>query len=1126
MPIDLKNSLNGGLDLDTSDYLLPKDKYRDALNITLDAIEGSQDNNITNIVGNQRVTYSYPAGTGKVIGAFPFTLRNTIIFFRYNSLGYNGIYEYDRTNEVITKIFESLTDSDTDILNFTQYDKITSVNVFPRESGEGDLLFFLDSLGRPTTLNIQSFKAGLYTPVTRDIIDVGKIPPLSPPDVVYANDTSRRVNNLRNKLFRFKTLFVYDDFEESTTSPISAVPLPVKVLDETYTNVITNNNLINLSFDSGDKNVKSIRLLVSFVNKTNVLSAFLTVAILNKEEYGIDDNSPFPYSFYNDSTYPLYDVNRSIELFDWVPESAYSQEMGNGNTLEYGGVEEGLDRTIDPNVVNTISTIAAGNGGTIGSLNGIRVETDEIVLIKEVITFTGIPATGTTVNIKLKRKSDNVILIIGTYTTLSGDVAFDVANALRLSLISIGLIFGTPTSAAGVLTFRFVKATYDFNALEILPPALGAAVNSIPTWKWSTEREIGIAYFNKKGKTNGILYHNKITFPAYAEDMTETPLIPYINTKVYHVPPLWSYSYQFLFTKEPTQYLFFETVEVNISETDYLYFNVSDININAIKNPTTASVLNYSFVDGDRMRLIRKMDDGTVYADTYDAAIIGYLSNPKISNVETPGEFLKISKIAPFSSVDYSSKYFVIEIYRSGQQSAGGIGENETFYEFGEQYPILNPETEQRVHGGQVTNQSEDYVTPAEFNFYEGDSYFRSRTVALSETGIGTFNVQDRNFVDFYTSAVNSIQGRPNLIDENSRPTFFPAVIRFSQAYVPNTNINGLNRFPSVNLFEVDASAGIIKRMGVRDRQLVIFQEYRTGFSPLFSQIQKDGANNVVVQTDKLLNPVQYYSGNWGIGTASESLVYFNYSFYFCDTNKGVMLRLSKDGLTPISTIYKINSWGTTQIPLRTGNYKIYGAYDQKINNYICALEATDTEPAYTIAFNENANHFESFLSYKPEMMCTLGTLLVTFKNGELYTHDSETYNNFYNVQYPSTISLLFNSNPQIKKTFNAISYQSNEYWVSDIEGDILTSNINPQTNLPTISKLRDFDYELQENVRYAAFLRDINSNTDSNIALYEGDYLKGVWIRVNLRCPSTSANKLVFLTMIYVNNEISQRNL
>jgi hypothetical protein len=1120
MPVEIKDNLNRGMDLDTSLFKLPKDSYIDALNITRDAVTGNQDNVPTNIIGNRLVPFNLPAGTNKTIGAEPFPLKNYAIEFLYNSNGYNSVIKYNNATRTRTLVFQCLTDSATDILNFEFDKKITSIAIYPSDTG--DLLFFVDTLGRPTALNIDRFENDEYNPVTREIIDVARETPAPPPAAVYANDTTRRVNNLRNKFFKFAQVWIGDDNEETTFSPQSAMPIPSKILSDVYTNVITNNNVITISLNSGPKNVKEVRLLMSYVEKTNIWSEWATVEVINKAEGSIADDVSFAYSFFNNSTYPTYDPLRAIQLQDTVPTYAECMAMANGNTLEFAGITEGLDRAITPNVVNTILTVAAGGGTPVGSLNGVLTR---VLGNNYRITFSGVPATGTVVNMYLITDPGGIQTLIGTYTTIAGDTSVDVAEGLVLSMQSIGITV-IESSTGSVVFFNWLFG-YTIGPLTIVPPASDADDDSIPTWLWSTERDIAIAYFNEKGQTNGILYNAKISFPAYSENGSFVPLVPYINSKVYHVPPIWARSYNFLFTKEPTIPLFWHTIDVNTTESDFLYFDISNLSLNALKNPTTASVLNYSFADGDRMRLIRRMSDNTVYSDAYDAPIVGYVTDPKINNVQKTGNFIKIKNVAPFNGVTYTSKFFVIEIFRPGQQVA--TDENETYFELGEEYAILDPGTATRRHAGQVTDQSADYVTPAEFNFYSGDTYIRARTVPISETGVATFNVQDRNVVDFYTSAVSSISGRPNIIDINATPTVFPVTIRFSQDIQPNTNINRLNRFLPDNFIDGDRSYGTIKRIAMNDTQLEIFQYNKIGRSLLFSEFGIDTTGQeVLLNTDKLLNKIRYYNGDFGIGEAKASLYKRNYAFEFADPIRGALMRLSQDGLTNVSDVFNFDSWATSEIPLRNAD-NIIGCFDQKLSNYIFCLEAVTGSEATTRAFSEKESirSLESRLSYIPEMMCCLGTLLITYKNGQAYTHDSSLYNNFYGVQYPSSITLVWNENTAIKKSFLAVGYQSrnNIKWISPENGDIATNTVDGQTGFEQISQLKAVDYELNELTLNATFLRDANSMQDARLALVEGNFLKGTYMVQKFVCPAASASQLVNLILPFINWVPSARN-
>lgn len=1237
--IEVRNNFSSGLDQDSDYYALGQHVFVDSLNITLDSIARNTDKVPSNIVGNRILYYVFPSGTNLAIGAIANPVRNTIISFVYNSNGNHSIIEYNLTSRTSIKVFENLTDSGAvDILGFTQNEKINSANIVNRD--EGDLLFFLDSLRRPTFINISLFKSGAYTPVTRQIIDVAKLLSPSPISAVYDNDTTRPSNYLSKKLFRFRYRWIYDDNFKSAYCTISAVPLPVDILDPTFTNTITNNNVISLSVPSGPKNVKAVEINVSIQNSQNVWGLWREAVVFDKAAQNISDDVTFDYSFYNDSTFPAIDPAEADLLFDWVPRTANAQEMPS-NSLCYGALFEGYNRTLDPNVTITINTVAAGSGSVVGSLNGVTSVLNLGIVERLRITFFGIPAVGTVVNVYLRTTPGGVQTLVGTYTTVSGDTSTSVAVGIGISYTTIGIMVFSSQSG-GQVDGLFSASAYDFDSLAIIPPVTSATKNSIPTWPFRGQRRLGLVYYDAQGRTNGVLYDAGVTFPAYAENGGGQVLLPYINVKIYHVPPIWAYSYQIVFTQDVTPFLYIETVDVK-TDTDYVYFDITNLAINQRKNPTTAAVVEWTFQAGDRMELIRRMSDGHVFTgNTYDTGVEGIVDAPIISGVtQTDHTFVKIRKSGSFASEDYSSDFFIIQLYRPTLQEPND--ENAPFFECGVEFPIIDPETTARVHGGGTTNQSPDYVTPAETDIYSGDVYFRVRQEYLSESGVGQFNVQDRNFVDFFISAVNNIDGRPLAIEINAKESYFPATVRFSQAYQANTNINGLNRFYPANVEDYDNGYGDIMRLKCRDRLMRVYQKLKIGVVYLFSQIQKNPIGDAVtVVTDKLLNPIQYYQYNGGIGDNAESLCSFNYADYCTGNINGAALRVSNDGVTIISVAYKMNSWATENLPLRTGNYKVYGAYDQKLNNYIMALEQVDLtgglnvyiqfylpaiahtqysfalngvptagdivsldlvdgegasvtysypvvngdtlttisnnllaqinggvlftaiilntfspnigltitpvsvinrpgftvtptitlnnlgvlSPAQTLSFSETeegAEHrpcFESFLSYKPSYMISLGTLLCSFDpaTGQLWSHDSTTYNSFYGVDYESSISVVFNGQPYITKQGMSLIQMVNNGGPWDCPEII--SQMNTYGTTPQLTNLVTAEFPQREGKYVGAIKRASNSRGGK----INGSLIKGQWLSVKFR--KQSASTLVTLNMVTLKANESNLNV
>ena len=97
-----------------------------------------------------------------------------------------------------------------------------------------------------------------------------------------------------------------------------------------------------------------------------------------------------------------------------------------------------------------------------------------------------------------------------------------------------------------------------------------------------------------------------------------------------------------------------------------------------------------------------------------------------------------------------------------------------------------------------------------------------------------------------------------------------------------------------------------------------------------------------------------------------------------------------------------------------------------------------------TIAFDEESKGWTSFFSYEPELMAGLNGKFFSFKDGELYQHNSRNVprNNFYGVQYTSKVSVVFNENPSTEKMFKNIMLESNKAWSVKLDTNLGTGEI------------------------------------------------------------------------------------
>src|SRR5882757_3739677 len=203
------------MNLDDSFYYLGKEDYVDALNITHDAQDQSQDIISTNITGNRYVPYNKPAGRNVTIGAKADILRNRVFEFNWNSNDYHSIVIFDRETRVRTKLIENLTDTNSiDVLQFTENNKIIHIDIIPRGEDEGDLLGWTDGNVSLRKLNVKHIQDGIYTYIKVPFIELAKMPPISPIIAVYGTDTTRNANSLRKKLIMATYRWSYDDFEK------------------------------------------------------------------------------------------------------------------------------------------------------------------------------------------------------------------------------------------------------------------------------------------------------------------------------------------------------------------------------------------------------------------------------------------------------------------------------------------------------------------------------------------------------------------------------------------------------------------------------------------------------------------------------------------------------------------------------------------------------------------------------------------------------------------------------------------------------------------------------------------------------------------------------------------------
>jgi hypothetical protein len=370
--------------------------------------------------------------------------------------------------------------------------------------------------------------------------------------------------------------------------------------------------------------------------------------------------------------------------------------------------------------------------------------------------------------------------------------------------------------------------------------------------------------------------------------------------------------------------------------------------------------------------------------------------------------------------------------------------------------------------------------------------------------------VIEKSFSDIFSLQL-SANSRPLIYDENAVNAYYPTLVRYSLPKEPGTNINNTNRFYPANMDEYDRQRGDIVRLKVRGSQMKVFQKRGCGVVGVLQNMlfNADGSGNLS-QTNDIINKINYYQGDYGIGTLATSLTSSSNADYFVDPIRGYQVRLSADGMTPISALYKAQfyitnlatKYATERNGTLSGKAKVLGVYDFNEEEYVSVFQGYSGQPNVTLGFNEYRNSYTTFYDYAPEWMASAEGNVISFRNGQLYVHDSTTYCNYYGTQNKPSVTLVFNDAENIKKRYNTMTLLANKVWAPDANGDITT-------NMGQSSSLQSTDFIVKDDKWHVAFKRDASSTG----GLYNGNVLKGGWAQIKLK----PVNGNEFVNLYYI---------
>lgn len=359
------------------------------------------------------------------------------------------------------------------------------------------------------------------------------------------------------------------------------------------------------------------------------------------------------------------------------------------------------------------------------------------------------------------------------------------------------------------------------------------------------------------------------------------------------------------------------------------------------------------------------------------------------------------------------------------------------------------------VHVNEVIPVSFDSTSPTfipltfgkivDFNYVPGSTQTAGGTTKYNEDSEYDWFIEESRIRGGYNNVSTDLGVKAYIVEESPNRQNRISSLIYSGIFNSRTGVNNTNQFSVADDITraLDPAQGSIQKLYSEDTNLIIFQEYKVSRA----LIDKDAiytaeGQPLTASGLQVIGQIQSYAGNYGISTNPESFAVYGYRKYFADKNKGLILRLSQDGITEISAYGMVDFFRDNLSSI--GEYgRVIGSWDMHSKQYVVSMQPSLSNGAFTpnkagfvdefetVVFDEDSNGWVERTSYRPDAGFSLMNDFFTAYDGNIWRHYSNSvpYCNFYGVQYNSSVTVVFNPDPSFSKTFQTINYEGTTGW-------------------------------------------------------------------------------------------------
>ena len=227
----------------------------------------------------------------------------------------------------------------------------------------------------------------------------------------------------------------------------------------------------------------------------------------------------------------------------------------------------------------------------------------------------------------------------------------------------------------------------------------------------------------------------------------------------------------------------------------------------------------------------------------------------------------------------------------------------------------------------------------------------------------------------------------------------------YSGIYNSQSGVNNLNQFIAGEKItkDINPEYGSIQKIYSRSGDLLALCEDRV-LKILGSNkdaLYNADGNPQLISSSNVLGQAIPIPGEYGISTQPESFASYANSVFFTDIQRGSVMRLQGDSLSPISEIGMSDYFSDNLKDVTL--WKCLGTYDENKLNYNLTIEKRVDgidygKPSFdTVTWSEKAKGWTSFKEFYPEQGISINNNYYTWYNGSMWQHDSnDTHNSFY----------------------------------------------------------------------------------------------------------------------------------